>query len=283
MRDMNLENPLMQNSDSWLQMLMQNLVSRVSQIWVSQNESIAVFIMLTIIAGILLVCLCINFHRINLIYKVASILLLLAYFCYSIWISVNWMNWQEVSPFDLTISIIGGLVTGSIVTYFARRIIKGSVSSQEQEVQFNKGQEAQFNRGQEAHDKKEYESAITLFRELALIKGHVESQFFLGKFYDGSKEDSVKAMEYYSYAAYQGHAEAQFHLAKLYMKSKDFDKAKFWFDEAMKSGWFFNFVMIKNKIRTRKGKLSKDEIADAEYNIGKMYEEKEERKERNYE
>ncbi|MBE8233654.1 MAG: tetratricopeptide repeat protein, partial [Endozoicomonadaceae bacterium] len=88
--------------------------------------------------------------------------------------------------------------------------------------------------------------------------------------------DPVKAMEYYSYAAYQGHSGAQLNLAKLYMKIKDFNKAKFWFDEAMKSGWFFRYVIIKNKIRTRQGKLSKDEIADAEYNIGKIYEEKEE-------
>ncbi len=291
MRDMNLENPLMQNlkNNENIVLFIILMVSIIGMLlltlvgWIQNYANLTFLILLTIIE-LFFIYLCFSFHKLHLINKGLLILSLLAYPCYSIWISVNWMKWHEASPPDLAISISGGLIVGFIVAYSTDRIIKGSVSSQEQEVQFSKGQEAYdglqkveakvketHDKEQEAYNNKKYDSVIKIWKELALIKGHVKSQLALGKLYETDKKDPVKAMEYYSYAAYQGHAGAQFHLAKLYMAKKEsFCTAEFWFRKAIKSRWLPEFMA------TKQGKLSEDEISDAEYNIGKIYEKREE-------
>ena len=80
-----------------------------------------------------------------------------------------------------------------------------------------------YNDGIKAYEKKDYATALKLWRPLA-IKGDVSAQSILGLMYQdgqGVKRDYKEAIKWYEKAAEQGDVSAQFNLALMYDNGKD--------------------------------------------------------------
>ena len=99
-----------------------------------------------------------------------------------------------------------------------------------------------FEDGKAAYDRKDYSTALKLWRPLA-EQGHARAQMRLGYLYRdgvGVPQDSVEAMKWYRKAAKQGLAVAQSNLGLMYANGtgvpQDFGEAMKWYRKAAKQG-----------------------------------------------
>ena len=101
----------------------------------------------------------------------------------------------------------------------------------------------EFDSAMEAYQRGSYIEALNGFYLLAK-NGDAQSQFNVGLMYakgKGAKQDSSKAIEWYTKAAQQNVPQAQYNLAKLYhdMGSKDphaIEQAIHWYEKAAQNG-----------------------------------------------
>ncbi len=99
-----------------------------------------------------------------------------------------------------------------------------------------------YARAREFYEAEDYEQAVELFEELALL-GHIAACCDLGVCYEmgyGVEEDCVKAVRLYRKAALSGHADAQYNLGLCYEFGqgtlKNLEKAAKWYSAAAEQG-----------------------------------------------
>ncbi len=95
---------------------------------------------------------------------------------------------------------------------------------------------ADFDVGKKAYLRRDYATAIRIFRQLA-DQGHADAQFSLGSMHDngrGVPQDYKEAAKWYRKAADQGHADAQFFLGFMYANgwgvTQDYVQAHMWYN-----------------------------------------------------
>ena len=80
-------------------------------------------------------------------------------------------------------------------------------------------EQSTFSEGLEAYNSQDYQTALSLFEGLS-AQGDVGAQYNLALMYDqgkGVKQNTAKAVEWYTEAAINGHDGAQYNLAPLYL------------------------------------------------------------------
>ena len=99
-----------------------------------------------------------------------------------------------------------------------------------------------FDNGLDAFNKKDYETAFNIFKNLA-EQGHTKAQVHLGIMYDygvGVTEDYKQAVAWYMKAAKKNDIEAQLNLAAMYLLARgvkqDFKQAFMWRRKAAEQG-----------------------------------------------
>lgn len=121
----------------------------------------------------------------------------------------------------------------------------------------------------------DYAEAARWYR-LAADQGLAESQHMLGVMYDrgdGMPQDFSKAIKWYREAADQGFAPAQYDLGSQYATGEgvpqNFSEAYIWFSLAASAG----LEMARNDRDTYAGKLSNEEIMQAQRRAAQIFEE----------
>ena len=119
---------------------------------------------------------------------------------------------------------------------------------------------ANFEEGEAAYDRKDYATALRVFRPLA-EQGHANAQYNLGRMYaqgHGLREDDVEAVKWYRKAAEQGHAGAQISLGVMYTSDrsnipKNVVEAAKWYHKAAEQGDAFAQLSLGNMYRNGEG------------------------------
>ena len=130
--------------------------------------------------------------------------------------------------------------------------------------------DAQYNMGTKYVRDCDYAKAAEWYRKSA-EQGNATAQYNLGVLYEhgeGISLDLTKAVEWYRKSAEQGNATAQYNLGVMYEQGRgvcqDYTKAVEWYRKAVEQGHWKAEVWFR--------KLAEQGNADAQYNLGVMYE-----------
>ena len=123
-----------------------------------------------------------------------------------------------------------------------------------------------FEDGLVAYDRKDYATALKLWRPLA-AQGNADAQFNLGSMYGGGRgvtQDYIEAVRWYKLAAAQGHVAAMYYLGMMYGRGlgvpQDYLRAHLWSNLAAAKG---HEKAAKNR-DIAAGKMTPQQIAEAQ-------------------